>query len=258
MLKPCFRTMFALIAIAGAAALAAPAGAETLPGPNESPWAMRAPTPVPMAGAKGSVQMTTPAKSTPEQQQLAHKMALAMYAKDYAALKQLIAPSTMKCIGKNQNFLDDRLRRQFELPISKDYHLTVLKLPPNLMRDTKFATYPIAPTYVVGMEFVTPEGSNVTVNEMIGQENGKWYEVQPCPTELGMEQFAKRQQTRAQYRDRAKPFVAHLQEPLKSQMMAYITKRDNVDALNLCMNSLHVDIQTAHEIVRILAGDEPN
>ena len=55
-------------------------------------------------------------------------MVYAMYLKDPAAIKRLFAPSTLKCIGKNEDYLDDRIRKQFALPISKDYHLTVTKL----------------------------------------------------------------------------------------------------------------------------------
>jgi hypothetical protein len=255
MLKPSSGTMLALIALAGAA-LANPAAAQKSPAPQESPWAMRAPAAAPQGAPTRSAQQVEALKGTPEQRELAHKMVDAMYAKDYAAIKQLIAPSTMKCIGQNQNYLDDRLRKQFELPVSKNYHLTVIKLPPDLMKATQYLSYPMPPTHLLGMEFTTQDGSAVTVNQMIGQENGRWYEAQPCPTELGMQQFAKRQQMRAASRQRAKEAMARIKEPLKSQLMALIAKRDNADAWRLCMSSLHVDFQTAHAIVAMLAGDE--
>ncbi len=255
MLKPCSGTMLALAALAGAA-IATPAIAQESAEPQDSPWAMHAPTPVPPGAPSLSPEQMAAEKGTPEQQELARKMVDAMYAKDYAALKQLVAPSTMKCIGQNQNYLDDRIRKQFELPISKNYHLTVIKLPPDLMQATKYATYPLPATHLLGMEFTSQDGSTVTVNEMIGQENGRWYETQPCPTQLGMQQFAQKKQMRARYRQRAKAEMARMTEPLKSQVLAYIAKRDNAAALTLCMRSLHVDMGTASGIVAILAGDE--
>ena len=69
-------------------------------------------------------------KGTPAQQALARKVAEAMVAKDYAALKLLIAPSTVKCIGAHQDFLQDRMKRQFQLPMNRKFKLTVTKLPP--------------------------------------------------------------------------------------------------------------------------------
>jgi hypothetical protein len=257
MLKPS-GTICTLLALAAAVALAAPASAQQSAAPKESPRAMSAPAGVPQGAPTDSDVQVEAEKATPQQQELARKVALAMYLKDPTALKQLIAPSTLKCIGKNEDYLDDRIRKQFALPISKDYHLTVIKLSANVGTPNKFATYPMPPTHVMGMEFATQDGSTATVNEMIGQEDGKWYEAQPCPTKLGLQRFAKQQQMRAQGLAQAKEALARVQEPLKSQLLALIAKRDNADAWKLCMSSLHVDFTTAHRIVAMLAGDEPD
>jgi len=226
MLKPS-GTIFALLALAAAAALAAPASAQQ-----------------------------SAEKGTPQQQELARKMVDAMYAKDSTAIKRLFAPSTLKCIGKNEDYLDDRIRKQFALPISKNYHLTVTKLAANVRMPNKFSTYPMPPTDLMGIEFATQDGGTATVNETIGQEDGKWYEAQPCPTELGMQRFDKQQQMRAAGRKQTKEAMARVQEPLKSQLLAFVAKRDNADAWKLCMKSLHVDFKTARGIVAMLAGDE--
>lgn len=259
MLKPSRTIFFAVLALTGAAALAAPATAQQSAAPQESPWAMRAPT-APAPGAtqgRVSVQTTEAETATPQQREFARKLVNAVYARDLAAMKQLIAPSALKCIGKDkEQFLDERIKRQFDLPINKNYRLTVSKLPPNVMNPTKYATYPMPPTHLMGMEFPTQDGGTVTVNQTIGQENGQWYQAQPCPTELGMQRFAKLQQMRAAGRERAKAAMARVQEPLKSQLLALIAKRDDADAWKLCMKSLHVDFQTARGIVARLAGDE--
>src|SRR5271155_687544 len=107
--------------LAFATVLAAPAYAQQAAKPQESPWAMRAPAAVPQAAATLSAAQIEAEKGTTTQQVLARKVVDAMYDKDYAAMKQLVAPSTLACIGKNDDFLHDRIKRQFELPISKDY-----------------------------------------------------------------------------------------------------------------------------------------
>src|SRR5208282_2032571 len=86
------------------AALAAPAYAQDTPTPlpQESPWAMRPPSPQ-LAAEKEAE------KGTPAQQELARKVVDAMSAQDFAGLKALFPPSTLKCIGKNQDFLIDRM-----------------------------------------------------------------------------------------------------------------------------------------------------
>src|SRR5271156_1822908 len=125
------------------AALGATAYAQDTPTPlpQESPWAMRPPTPQ-GAGTPTAAQIAAEKeaeKGTPAQRELARKVVDAMSAQDFDALKALFAPSTLKCIGKNQDFLIDRMKRQFALPISEKYHLTITKMPPGIMNSNKYA-----------------------------------------------------------------------------------------------------------------------
>jgi hypothetical protein len=252
-----WRTTFALLAIG--AALAAPAAATESAIPQESPRPAAA---VPQGAPTSSAAQVKSEKATPQQQALARKVVDAMYNNDYAAMEKLFAPSTLKCIGKNRDFLHDRIRREFDLPISKDYRLTVTRLPPNVMsqnpqlNDHSYATYPMPPTHLMGLEFSTESGATATVNKPIGQERGQWYEVQPCPTQLGMQRFAKLEHSREAGLAKAKAAMPRVQDPLKSQLLALIAKRDTADAWKLCMSSMHVDFSTAHGIVAILAGEE--
>src|SRR6202046_1702316 len=230
------------------AALAAPAYAQDTPTPlpQESPWAMRPPTPQ-GAGTPTAPQVATEKeaeKGTPAQRELARKVVDAMYSRDFAQLKSLIAPSTLKCIGKSEDFLIDRMKKQFELPISKNYKLTITKLPPGVMGPNKYATYPMLPTHLMGMEFTDRDGDTATVNLTIGQEDGQWYEAQPCPTEAGMERFAKLVQMRQQRHARAQAAMSQVKDPVKSQLLALISKHDSVAAWRLCMSSLKMDFPT--------------
>jgi hypothetical protein len=179
----------------------------------------------------------------------------AMSAQDFAQLKLLIAPSTLKCIGKNEDFLIDRMKRQFALPISKKYKLTITKLPSGMMSPNKYATYPMLPSHLMGMEFTDQDGDDATVNLTIGQEDGQWYEAQPCPTEAGMERFAKLVQMRQQRHARAQAAMAQVKDPVKSQLLALISKHDSVAAWRLCMSSLKIDFSTCKGIVSIMSGD---
>ena len=126
-------TIFVLIVTT--AALVAPAYPQESAKPQESPWAMRAPDAAPQGAptlsAKEVAAIKKAEKGTPEQQAFARKVADAMDSKDFAAMKQLIAPSTLKCIGKNEDFLQDRIKRQFALPINQKFKLKVTALPTN-------------------------------------------------------------------------------------------------------------------------------
>ena len=250
------RTSFALLAMT--AALAAPAYPQESARPQESPWAMRAPASVPHEAPTLSAQQRTAQEAaergTPEQQAFARKAADAMSSKDFGAMKQLFAPSTLKCIGNHEDYLQDRINRQFALPISRKYKLTITKLPPNIMNASKFATYPLAATHLMRMDF-TADDNHDTVNLPIGQEGGKWYEAQPCPTEAGLVRFAKLQHMKALAHERAKAAAADLKDPVKSQLLALVGKHDAMSAWKLCMSSLRYDFTTCRGLVAILAGD---
>jgi hypothetical protein len=250
------RTTSVLIVIA--AALAAPAYAQQSARPNESPWAMRPPTPQAEATvtAQQLAAMKEAEKGTPAQQELARKVADAMTNENYGALKDLIAPSTLKCIGEHQDFLKDRIRRQFELPMSRKYKLRISQLPPNIMRDNDYSTYPMHATHLMEMQFTTEDGRDATVNLPIGQENGNWYEVEPCPTQLGMERFAKLQHMRAVHLEQAKMALTKVTNPVKSQLLALIGKHDAAAAWSVCMKETHLDYPTCHGVVAILSGEE--
>src|SRR3984957_18114741 len=141
MLKSLGMTFAVLVMIA---ALAAPAYPQESARPQESPWAMRAPAAVPHGAPTLSAQQRAAQEAakrgTPEQQAFARKVADAMSAKDFGAMKQLFAPSTLKCIGNREDFLQERIKGQLDLPISRKFKLTITKLPPNAMNASKYAT----------------------------------------------------------------------------------------------------------------------
>ncbi len=252
-----FRTILAFLVLT--APLAAPAYPDESPKPQESPWAMRAPAAVPQGAPTLSAQQRAAQeaaeKGTPDQQAFARKVANAMSARDYAAMKELIAPSTLKCIGKNEDYLQDRIKRQLELPISRKFKLKITKLPANIVGASKYATYPMLPTHLMGMDFAAPDGNHDTVNLPIGQEAGKWYEAQPCPTDAGIVRFGKLQHMRAVQKEHAKAAMLQVKDPVKSQLLALIGKHDTVSAWRVCMSSLHYDFPTCRGIVALLAGD---
>ena len=252
-----FRTIPVLLVLT--TAIAAPAYSQQYANPRLSPWAMHAPAASPQAAPTLSAEQraarAAAEKGTPEQREFAHKVANAMSEKDYAAIKELIAPSTMKCIGKNEDFLEERIKRQFDLPINTKFTLKVIKLPDHITAPSKFATYPMLPTHLMSMDFTAPDGNHDTVNLPIGQEAGNWYEAQPCPTEAGMVRFAKLQHVREVQHEHDKAAMEKVKDPVKSQLLALVGKHDDPSAWRVCMSSLHYDFPTCRGIVALLAGE---
>lgn len=234
------------------------AGAQVPPAAQESPWATRAPaTPIPgMHESRVNVIHSSESAVTPEQRALAEKYVKAVQARDAAQIRTLLPPSTLKCFDKSKEpYLDDWIEKQFRFPISKDHKLSVSVLPPEITKPSRIATYPVPATHLLGFDY-SADGSNITLNQEIGQEGGNWYLVAPCPTELGMERFAKIEKMRAAGRARAERVIKEIKEPLKSQLLALIAKHDNADAWKLCVRSLHIDFLTAQAVVAKLAGED--
>ena len=131
-----------------AVTLAAPAYPQESAKPNESPWAMHAPTAAPQGAPTLSAEEVAAIKKAEQgdtgaaglRAQGRRRDGLEGLRRDEAAVSR---PSTVKCIGKNQDFLQDRLNRQFALPISQKFKLTITTLPPNIMNPSKYSTYPL-------------------------------------------------------------------------------------------------------------------
>lgn len=241
---------------------AAPVGAQQPTQPQESPWAMRAPaTPAPASASSQSQSAVAAAKIeapkiTPEQRALAGKMVAAIQAKDLAKMKDLVAPTSRACFNKDtQPYLDELLKKEMRFVPSKVYQARITGVPPMVSRTSKYVNFPIAASQVLEIEFSEPDGTSITLNRMIAQENGRWYEIAPCPTPAGMDRFHHFQQVQMASRERAKKIYPQVKEPLKGQVRALVAKRDNADAWKLCMQSLHVDFHTARELVSMIAGE---
>ena len=71
-----------------------------------------------------------------------------------------------------------------------------------------------------------------------------------------MERFAKLVQMRQQRHARAEAAISQVKDPVKSQLLALISKHDTVNAWRLCMSSLKIDFSTCKGIVSIMSGDK--
>jgi len=251
------RTTIALLPLVAIAAFWIRAGAQQPPAAQESPWATRPPA-ASATGAMSQVNVLHPeTKITPAQRTFAKKYVEAVDAEDSAKMRALIPDDTLKCFDKSKEpFLDAWIQKQFRHQIPANNQLSVMALPPDMYKVSKMATYPMRGTHLMAFEFKNPDGSTITLNQMIGEEGGAWYLAVPCPTAAGMNRFAKLQQIRAMSRERAELVYPKVKEPLKSQLLALIAKHDNAGAWKLCAQSLHVDFITAQVVVDKLASEK--
>src|SRR5437899_9350458 len=84
------------------------------------------------AGEPTPNQSETPEPPSDAQKELADSLVAALNSKDASRLKAPIAPQSLNCFDKGrQPYLDGWVRRQFRVPIGKDYQVSVARLAPD-------------------------------------------------------------------------------------------------------------------------------
>jgi hypothetical protein len=197
----------------------------------------------------------TPVKMTPQQRAFGERMVKAIQQEDADELKKLVAPGSLACFNQNkQAFFDTWLDKHFRYKVAKHYSLSVAKLGSPAGTSKSF-TYPVAPTHTLEIQFENSERQDITLNRLIAQQDGKWFEVAPCPTQSGMDRFNKIQAAKGEAR--AKAAYARVDQALAGRIREFIAHDDQANALKLCAESLHVDSDTARQVVAMLANEKP-
>jgi hypothetical protein len=198
----------------------------------------------------------TPEPPSPAQKEFADSLVAALNSKDAARLKALIAPESLTCFDQSrQAYLDGWLRRQFRVPIGKDYQVTVAKLPPDFSTKATRVKFPIAPTDALIISY-DGAGARRTYRRLIAQQDNRWRLIVGCPTDATMVNFNKSEQIKAKVVERADKLMPKVKEPLTSQIRALLAKGDRMGATKLCAEQLHTDLLTAREVVARVSGEE--
>ena len=200
----------------------------------------------------------TPVKMTAQQREFGERMVKAIQQEDTDQLKKLLAPQSLACFDQGkQAYFDTWLGKHFRFKVAKRYSLGVAKLG-SPAGTSRLFTYPVAPTHLLEIQFKDSESREVTLSRLMAEQNGRWYEVAPCPTQLGMDRFNKIQAAKAVGSEaRAKAAYARVDQPLAARIRDFLAHDDQASALKLCAESLHVDAGTARQVVAMLANEKP-
>src|SRR6266403_4037443 len=116
----------------------------------------------------------TPEPASAAQKELADSLVAALQSKDTSRLRALIAPQSLSCFDKGrQPYLDDWFRRQFKVPIGKDYQVTVAKLPPDMYEKSTRVKFPLVPTHTLMISHDGAGGRRI-YRRLIGQQDNRW------------------------------------------------------------------------------------
>jgi hypothetical protein len=194
---------------------------------------------------------------SPEQLRFADRYIKAVNSRDLKALRELIAPKSLACFtARTEPYLTGWLQSQLEEPISTPYTLTVEKRDEHDMPETMLFILPLPPTYQ--MNITTKVGDqDFVIGRPIAFQDGRWYEIAPCPTDLGMEQFVKRQQAIKKEAALVDQLYTQLKDPLLSDLKSLIARGKSKEACDKYATAAKVQRRTACEVIEKLAAVTP-
>jgi len=251
------------MAALGMLLMAAPVFAQTavstpIPGPALPPGVHFAPPIHPLPPTIRQQGDSTPATPVPqfpptaEQLKLAEAYIKAVNDGDTAAFRKLIAPKALACFNKtNQVFLDEWIDRQMLDRIAPPYQITIEELDPADLGKTRLFTLPIPPTHQLNFS-TTLNGREVTIGRPIAFQDGRWYEIAPCPTDLGLRHSIRRKEHIEALQKQDLKLYNSLPPAFKKSLYELLLQNKNAEACQKTSAQLKVDLQTGCRVAQVL------
>ena len=195
-------------------------------------------------------------QSAPSQGQLhfADQYVKAINAHDLKALRRLVAPKTLACYNaRTEPYLTEWLERQTKDPISNPYTITVEPYEDSEIHSSALFTLPVPPTHQMNIT-TQSGGKDVVLGRPIAYQGGRWYETAPCPTDLGMDHLADRDQAAAAKQARLDALYNGLKDPLLSDLKKLIGENRIKEACEKYCIAQKLDYKTGCAVVKRLAG----
>jgi len=197
-----------------------------------------------------------PNQSAPSAEQLrfADQYIKAVNAHDTKALRRLVAPKTLACYNaRTEPYLTQWLERQTKDPISEPYSITVEPYEDSEIHQSTLYTLPVTPTHQMNIT-TRSNGTDVVLGRPIAYQEGHWYETAPCPTDLGMDQLAKRENREATKQARLDALYNGLKDPMLSDLKKLIGQNRIDEACAKYTIAQKIDYKTGCAVVKRLAA----
>ncbi|HVA80171.1 MAG TPA: hypothetical protein VNF29_04545 [Candidatus Binataceae bacterium] len=251
--------VLAAIAILPAAAVSAQTTLPTpIAGPRLPPGVNFEP-PHPIAPTMRKHAETAPEPPIPqfpptrEQMKLAHAYIKAVNDGDAAAFRKLIAPKALACFNQhNEVFLDEWIGRQLLDPIPKPYRITIENLASGNLGTSRLFTMPVMPTHQMDIS-TRLNGRDVVLGRPIVYEDGHWYEIAPCPTDLGVRHSIRRQDLIDARQKQDRELYNSLPPAFKQSLLQLLLQNKGEEACQKTSVQLKVDARTGCRVANVLA-----
>lgn len=244
------------IMLAAVPAFAQNASPTPIPGPKLPPGIHFPPVrPMPPAKRPVAEPASTPVPMfppTPAQLKFADAYVKAVNGGDAVAFRKLIAPKALACFNKkNEIFLDEWIERQLKDQIAPSYKITIEELDPTDMGKSHLFTLPVMPTHQLDISTIL-NGQAVTIGRPIAYHGGQWYEIAPCPTDLGVRHSILRQQHFADQQKKTEKLYNSLSPAFKKNLYQLLLQNKMAQACQQTSIQLKVDSATGCRVAQVL------
>ena len=177
-------------------------------------------------------------------------------AKDPARLARLIAPASRACVtAENKAVYDEMQRTEMRDAVAPGYLLSLMPVNEgNLKAFASEGYFLVKPERELHIDYSYPDtrdGGQLLL--YLARENGRWMSVFPCMTAHAIRDYRDAAADRAHY----KTIAAGIKEPLRSELMAMLQKRQRGEAEERYKAAMGCDMKTATLVVFALDGRMP-
>jgi hypothetical protein len=111
-----------------------------------------------------------------------------------------------------------------------------------------YAVFPIRPALRLLIEYDEGEDHGIVVLWLV-QEKGRWYQVDPCPTEQTLKQFREDEPARKARVAKTLALIAEIKEPLRSELKSMIHDHKTMTATKRYQEASAQDYETCMMVI---------
>ena len=193
---------------------------------------------------------------TPAQRAFADAYLAAVTGSDVNRYKALLHPRTRACMSaENADYFNSIFKRRInKIPLSPKTSVETLPDTVPFLKVFEAQGYhnPVRPTHVIHIDIATTGNSLFSISAFSALENGRWYEILPCPTAKALEQMRISRARNDSIAARAKVLAHELRDPLRAEILALLKQDESIKAGKRYAETAKVDYNTARLVVEEL------
>ncbi len=218
---------------------------------------------LPMAGAFACIGLPLSpgahASDVVSGEAFAQAFVAALNSHDAGRQAQIAHPLSRACMTPQaQPYFDWIFSRRSRYSIPGGYKSSVMPFPGNatLSPDGR-SDYPIRPTHQLQIDFERGPYDSASIVVMLASDNGRWYEVLPCPRPETVVSAKASNAHRAEQENRARDVAAKLSAQSRKEALVLAREGRRVDAIKHIAATTGEDLAVAKRVLELLMESEP-